>query len=565
MSITYMAPSAEETATGIYNDLMSDTPTFGYDLTRAGKYARQLDMIAQARKHGKEPAERVVQSIKARSNSELAQLLDKHERAEPAQDIHSSMPALPENAVIPGKGLLPTMNGDPGTWFEQWDCTGLYQVSPWLAEYISYSHKVSPEGYIDFHTGCALWALSTVAARRIYAPLADPMYTPFKIALVARTSLFAKTTTAKAALNVLKGAGLGWLLGDDETTPQKLLYDMAGHVPTNYDEMEFDRQMEVDRRLGMSGQIGWYYDEFNQLLDAMTRQGPMADFAGLLRKMDDCPAEYKYSTKSGGQEVITQPYLPLLANTTPANLRKHANKGGNFWLDGQWARFAFITPPADAWITKTMERGHVPISPKLTMTLSDWNKRLGVPLCHVEAILDEKEHKTGRYKIVRNDLPSHEVVIEDEAYHAYVRYRVALKELIATSGNEDLDGSYQRLADKALRIATLLGSLENDNRIDARIWALAQEIAEMFRRNLHELYSQVSTAPDDSPLEDGLIMYLKTLQGKAVTVRELAQFSPIEIRRLKTEGIRNLLVNLERSGIVECKKEGKKECYSLVA
>ena len=35
-------------------------------------------------------------------------------------------------------------------------------------------------------------------------------------------------------LNILKAAGLGWLLGDDETTPQKLLSDMAGYIPTNY-------------------------------------------------------------------------------------------------------------------------------------------------------------------------------------------------------------------------------------------------------------------------------------------------------------------------------------------
>ena len=65
--------------------------------------------------------------------------------------------------------------------------------------------------------------------------------------------------------------------------------------------------MEVDRRIGMSGQVGWYYDEFNQLIDAMTRPGPMAEFAGLLRKTDDCPDVYKYSTKSGGREVIQQP------------------------------------------------------------------------------------------------------------------------------------------------------------------------------------------------------------------------------------------------------------------
>jgi hypothetical protein len=156
--------------------------------------------------------------------------------------------------------------------------------------------------------------------------------------------------------------------------------------------------------------------------------------------------------------------------------------------------------------------------------------------------------------------------MHQDAYQAYVRYREALRKMIAESRNQDLDGSYVRLSDKAIRIAALIASLENNGVIDIQIWCLAQEIAEMFRRNLHEVYAQVScNQAEESPLEDLLITYLKKLQGRAVTVREIAQYGPVEIIRLKSNGIRDLLVNLERSGIVECKKEGRKECYSLVS
>jgi len=223
-------------------------------------------------------------------------------------------------------------------------------ASRWLDLYEEYSRQVSPEGYDDFHPACGLWVLSTVAARRVYVPLSKRVYTPLAIALTARTSLFAKTTTASAAVTVLQGAGLSWLLGDDETTPQKLLADMAGWLPPNYGELEEEQQARIRLRVAMSGQRGWYYDEFGQAINAMMKSnGPMTDFSGLLRRLDDCRESYSYSTRTHGQEVIEKPYLALLANMTPADLRQHADKGNGFWRDGFWARFAFITPPEHAF------------------------------------------------------------------------------------------------------------------------------------------------------------------------------------------------------------------------
>jgi hypothetical protein len=137
----------------------------------------------------------------------------------------------------------------------------LPRVSPWLKAYIDYSREFSPEGFKDFHIASGLWLLSTVAARRIQVELSDPIVTPLSIILCARTGLFAKTTTARAAKKVIKAAGLRIRLGDDVTTPQRLLYDMAGHVPNNYDEMEDLDKEEARFKLAMSGQIGWYRDE----------------------------------------------------------------------------------------------------------------------------------------------------------------------------------------------------------------------------------------------------------------------------------------------------------------
>ena len=439
-------------------------------------------------------------------------------------------------------------------------------ASPWLDLYEQYSREVSPEGYDDFHLACGLWVLSTVAARRVYVPLSKRIYTPLAIALTARTSLFAKTTTASAAITVLQRAGLAFLLGDDETTPQKLLADMAGCLPANYGDLDEEQQARVRLRVAMSGQRGWYYDEFGQAIAAMMRaNGPMADFSGLLRRLDDCRDSYAYSTRTYGQEVIDKPYLALLANMTPADLRAHAGKGNDFWRDGFWARFAFITPPEHAFKNASFPQEEVPVPSQLLDTLRRWHARLGMPTIHITATQDEHGKETGHYRVERGPMPEQSCQFHQEAYRAYDRYRLALRELIAQSSNQDLDGSYTRLSDHALRIAILLASLENGGHIELRQWAKAQEIAEMMRWNLHELYHQVHAGQAENNLEDILLNYLKTLGSKKVTIREIRQFGPCELRKASSDTLRNDLLNLMRSEIVTVERVGKAERYALNA
>src|SRR5215472_845910 len=306
------------------------------------------------------------------------------------------------------------------------------QACQWLDLYETYSQAVSPEGYNDFHLACGLWVLSTVAARRVYVPLSKRVYTPLAIALTARTLLFAKTTTAGAAITVLERAGLAWLLGDAETTPQKLLADMAGCLPANYGDLDGEQQARIQLRVAMAGQRGWYYDEFGQAIAAMMKaNGPMADFSGLLRRLDDCRETYAYSTRTHGQERIDKPYLALLANMTPADLRSYASRGNDCWRDGFWARFAFITPPEHAFKNASFALEEVPVPAPLLDALRSWHARLGVPAISITAVSDEQGKDSGHYRVERGPLPEHPCRFHQDAYRAYDRYRLALRELIA--------------------------------------------------------------------------------------------------------------------------------------
>jgi uncharacterized protein DUF3987 len=548
-SFTMVASRAlEDVVRLILNDLLSEAPTYAYNPAEAGPYREHLHLLLEVRKGsgGLTAAKRTLDSLTIRDPLFAGLYREPISTVNRAR-VESDIPPLKEEALLP-TGLLA-------------------QVSRFLSTYLAYSRRASPEGYEDFHLGCGLWVLSTVAARRIVVPLATPIYTALSIALVARTSLFAKTVTASAAVRVLKEASLGFLLGDDETTPQKLLVDMAGELPAHYSDLDAVQQATLRLRLAMAGQRGWYYDEFNQLINAMTRSGPMAEFAGLLRKLDGCPDEYKYSTRTHGQLVIEKPYLALLASTTPANLSRYAEHGGEFWHDGFWARFAFLTPPPHAWKTQTMELGAIPVPSALTEPLRAWHERLGIPECAITAVQDEHGTATGRSQLERGTLPETPVQMDEDAYQAFHQYRLALRQIVAESRTQDLDGSYVRLSDKALRIAALIGSLEHHNRISLSVWAVAQEIAEILRRNLHELYAQINTVQEEHPLEDRLIEHLKQLQGKSTTVREILRTGPAELRRLKADQVRNELTNLIRSGIVERDHvEGSRaEWYKLVS
>jgi phage regulator Rha-like protein len=65
----------------------------------------------------------------------------------------------------------------------------------------------------------------------------------------------------------------------------------------------------------------------------------------------------------------------------------------------------------------------------------------------------------------------------------------------------------------------------------------------------------------EEQIEDLLIHFLK--KERDVTVRQIVQLGPPALRKLKTSGVRNLLLGLEQSDVVLVSRMGKKECYAL--
>jgi DNA-binding MarR family transcriptional regulator len=114
------------------------------------------------------------------------------------------------------------------------------------------------------------------------------------------------------------------------------------------------------------------------------------------------------------------------------------------------------------------------------------------------------------------------------------------------------------MAEKALRIASLLAGVSGANVIELSHWARAQAITERWRGGLYELYRQLNEAgySEERNIEDRL---LSVIQRKGPsTKRDLRNFT-----KLSTREIERALSNLEGTGIVE-KTDGPRTIrYSL--
>jgi len=520
----------------------SDRPDFE-DLEQAVQILEEI-----ARESGKTRSLELTARMFAKQHPALATLFAEQEQGKPV-DLNLNTPDIPP---LPSEIYIAPEVGEG--------------ACRWLHEYEVFSRTWSPRGYKHFHTAVGIWLLSVIAARRVVIPLGDN-YTPLFIALVAPTTQYAKSTTAKIAQKVLKAAGLSWLLAPDIMTPQKMMSNMAGSLPRGYGDMEPEEQVIAQLKYAFSGQIGWFYDEFGQHLDSMMQQnGAMSDFKGILRRMDDCADTASYDTITRGLEEIKKPYMALLASMTPADARPHAGRGAKFWRDGFFARFAFVTPPAasndDSEARFPIGRMTVPMS--LTQPLVKWHQRLGIP--KVEFI--QKTNKQGdviETKVKRGELPENVCQVDEDVAKAFYDYLFALMRIVRDSQFEDLAGNYGRLPAKALRIAGLFASLENDGHIQMCYWAKAREITEVWRKCLHILYAQINM--DDESLSDQaerkLLQIIERLTERfkiPPNVRDIRMY----FKRYDSAILREKLNALVAVGTLIELREGKKSRYQIV-
>jgi len=453
--------------------------------------------------------------------------------------LNGKIPQLPPESVVPE---------DIGS-----------DACPWLDEYIEFSRKWSPESFDGYHEACALAVLSIIAAGRVIFDFSGQRKTNLNILLIGRTSIHAKSTASNIAKDLLAEADLDWLLAADETTPHKLISDMASvELPDNYHDMS-DREKRIAKcRTLTAGQRGWVVDEFGDKISTMMQPDSyMAGIKGLIRTLDGAPNKYEYASLGRGTDLVINPYMPILGNITIADLSPYAKRGNTLWGDGFFARFATPTPPTDFMLFGRFPNEQRIFPDSLISPLVDWNKRLGLPESQVVESQDKNILKF-------EPLPQQSIIISEEVYEASYEYRDALRGLIWNSQNHDLDGNYARFPEKALRIAALFASFENSDFIQIKHWAKAQAIAERWRLGLHEFYFQVRDNNVDQttkyikelPVEKQILRAIAI--KKNPSARVISQFTCLTM-----DIVRPALDNLVSNGEVLIISTGREQQYIL--
>jgi len=433
----------------------------------------------------------------------------------------------------------------------------------WLEEYIALSKKWSPSGYEGFHEAVGLWILSTIAARRIVMPLGAKMQcTPLYIALAARSGLYAKSETATVGIQVLKQTGLGYLLLGEDHTPQSMIKTMTGAVPDDYGRTDGTSRITMQNALSFCAQRSWFKDEFGGFIGGMRRKsGHMHAFIDLLRSLDGCPDEYSINTIGRGQDKVIAPYLALLACMTPSDLREAGKQGSEEWGNGFWARVAFVGPDSSC----KMNNGRMPnqkftAPSEMIVKLHKWHERLGMP----DICVQDDPDRSGKFIVERGSFPENIVEFDEGVEDAYYNYFFALRGLVDSSQNTDLDGNYVRFAAKALRIAMLVASLENEDLIEMRHWALGQEIAERWRANLHSIFGEINEPPPsfDEGIEDRIVSFIERWtekHGMPPTLREIRNYN----RGIPSEKLTRMVASMVATGELREMAGDRSKHYAL--
>lgn len=536
--------STDACAAGVINSLLQGATPNGTDPQSCGQWATVIAELYQAHANGGTVAVKNAWHALTRQDPNLIGLIAG--KAKPTSAVPTSATPVP---ALPHQAQIPESLGDTA-------CS-------WLDEFISFSRTWSPRSYDGFHEAVGLWILSTVASRRVMLDLGGPRYTNLYLVLCGRTSVWSKSSAAKIGLDLLRAAGLETLLAPDDATPQAFIRKLAVRVPQDYAELPNSAQTAISKRLTFAGQRGWFYDEFGQKLAAMMRDGgAMADYRGLLRRFDDCPPEYQYDTIARGSELIEQPYLALLGSLTPADLEPFAKRGGALWGDGFFARFGFVVPPVGLQPSqKRFPPGERTIPQSLVQPLQQWHQRLGVPTVQITERLNAQGKGTGTFDVAVSPLLPERCTLGTGVFNGFYDYMDGLTSTLAVNQNTDLDGNYARFPEKALRIAMLLASFENQGRIEMRHWARAQAITERWRANLHSLIEQVNEQeiPTRQRTNEDRVLHVLEKASTLLTAREVAQ----NVRGLSTPEVAIILEALVLSGDVQKVTGGRTIRYQV--
>lgn len=183
--------------------------------------------------------------------------------------------------------------------------------SDWLAAYVSYaSFTEAPK---KMHFWCGVSAIAGALRRRCWLDMKYFKWTPcFYIVIVAPPGVVSKSTTASIAIELLRKVP-GIKFGPDIVTWPALVKAFA----ESHEEFEYNQEFHAQCALTLES------GEFGNLVNPSERE--MIDL--LVTLWDSRQGGLSKVTKGSGKDDVVNPWINLLACTTPA------------WIEGNFPEY----------------------------------------------------------------------------------------------------------------------------------------------------------------------------------------------------------------------------------
>lgn len=174
--------------------------------------------------------------------------------------------------------------------------------SDWLTAYVDYASYSEAPTRMHFWSGVS--AVAGALRRKVWLPMGYFNWFPnFYIVLVAPPGIVSKSTTAAIAMNLLRKVP-GVVFGPDVVTWPALVTAFAGAN----EAFEYDSEWHAQCALTLES------SEFGNLVNPADRD--MIDL--LVNLWDSKQGAFTKLTKGNGTDVVENPFINLIACTTPA-------------------------------------------------------------------------------------------------------------------------------------------------------------------------------------------------------------------------------------------------------
>lgn len=399
------------------------------------------------------------------------------------------VPPLPAEAQLSGAAIK--AGERVGEWYRV--------TSKWLAS----RSPMTPPHFLEAAT---IWLAGLAIAKRVVVDLHERISPHLYLLIVAETSRYAKSTGMGLIYQIVM-ATMPYMIIPGSATSEALVDIMSGQTPANYDKLSQIMKARIENGRKFAGQRGIILDEYSGLLGS-GKKDYMQGFVELLMRLYDGRSEELYQTKAGGLITIHQPALSIFGATTPAAMARALSNEA--WENGEMARYLIMF--RDEVLPYNDEYGQMDIPPEITK-----------PLLLMHAALPKMRSDFTEDA----DFKPITALFDKEAHAAYRAYAQAVRYDMLADCDNRLTGNYTRLHVQALKIALSLATVdylsagETFVKIGLGHWALAQQMTERSRENLHRLMLTLTESRDSRNQRDILTLLRQNPGG--LTVRDLCR------------------------------------------